>query len=207
MQGKGRALVSVMAANNETGVVQTSIAKLVKACKAAWTRCCTSMRCRLRDACRLRRSDADYMTLSAHKLGGPQGAGALIVKDGAPLRAADRRRRPGIGPPRRHGKCCGHRGLRCGRGSRKDFAAANVRLAALRDRFETKLKALAPDAVIFGANAPRLANTSNFAIPGLAAETALIALDLDGVAVSVGRGVFVRQGAAALMCWPRWACR
>ena len=59
-------------------------------------------------------------------------------------------------------------------------------MRSLRDRFETELKKLAPDVVIFGVNAPRLVNTSNFAIPDLSAETALIALDLDGIAVSSG---------------------
>jgi cysteine desulfurase len=53
----------------------------------------------------------------------------------------------------------------------------------MRDRFESKLPA---DAVIFGAGAPRLANTSNFALPGMAAETAVIAMDLEGVAISSG---------------------
>ncbi len=57
---------------------------------------------------------------------------------------------------------------------------------ALRDRFEAELAQSVPELIIFGSNAERLANTSNFAIPGLAAETALIALDLDGVAVSSG---------------------
>ena len=61
-----------------------------------------------------------------------------------------------------------------------------VALRALRDRFEAKLAQAAPESIIFGAGAERLANTSNFAIPGLAAETLLIALDLDGVAVSSG---------------------
>jgi cysteine desulfurase len=58
--------------------------------------------------------------------------------------------------------------------------------ADLRDHFERGLKAVAPDAVIFGEAATRLANTSNFALPGVASETALMALDLDGVMVSSG---------------------
>ena len=56
----------------------------------------------------------------------------------------------------------------------------------LRDRFEAELRTLAPEIVIFGAQSERLPNTSNFAIPGLGAETVLIALDLDGIAVSSG---------------------
>ncbi len=61
-----------------------------------------------------------------------------------------------------------------------------ARLAALRERLETGLLAAAPETRIFGAAAPRLPNTSCFAVPGVAAETALIALDLAGVAVSSG---------------------
>jgi cysteine desulfurase len=60
------------------------------------------------------------------------------------------------------------------------------RIAALRDRFESLLRSRFPDVVIFGEEVPRLANTSNFAIPGVSAETAVIALDLDSVMVSSG---------------------
>jgi cysteine desulfurase len=67
-----------------------------------------------------------------------------------------------------------------------DFENEMRRLASLRSRFEAELARIAPDAVMFGARMTRIANTSNFAIPGLTAETAVIALDLDGVAVSSG---------------------
>ena len=59
-------------------------------------------------------------------------------------------------------------------------------IPSLRDRFETGLKSRFPEVVVFGQAAPRLVNTSNFAIPGLSAETSVIALDLDGVMVSSG---------------------
>jgi cysteine desulfurase len=65
-------------------------------------------------------------------------------------------------------------------------SAATALSSELRDRFESGLKAIAPNAVIFGASAPRLTNTSNFALPTVAAETAVMALDLDGVMVSSG---------------------
>jgi cysteine desulfurase len=189
MQGKGRALVSVMAANNETGVVQdvAKVAKLVKveagedalfhvdAVQAAG-RITLSF-----DAC-----GADTMTLSAHKLGGPQGAGALIVKDGVPFApmvaggSQEMRRRAGTE------NVAAIAGFGAAAEEAMDFADAAMRLQALRDRFETELRDFASDAVFFGADVRRLPNTSNFAIPGLTAETALIALDLDGVAVSSG---------------------
>ena len=59
-------------------------------------------------------------------------------------------------------------------------------MAALRDRLEAGLKAITPQAVIFGASAPRLPNTTLFAVPGMKAETAIIAFDLEGIAVSSG---------------------
>jgi cysteine desulfurase len=189
IQGKGRVLVSVMAANNETGVVQDilAIAKLVKseggedalfhidAVQAAG-----------RTALSFDAWGADYMTLSAHKLGGPQGAGALLVRDGAPLAAQiagggqEMRRRSGTE------NVAAIAGFGAAAAELADFANGTKVVRALRDRFEVELARLAPELTIFGANAERLPNTSNFAIPGLAAETALIALDLDGVAVSSG---------------------
>jgi cysteine desulfurase len=70
--------------------------------------------------------------------------------------------------------------------SLRDAQGEKARIQHLRDRFETLLKQAAPEAVIFGADENRLCSTSCFAIPGLAAETALIALDLDGVMMSSG---------------------
>ena len=69
------------------------------------------------------------------------------------------------------------------RADAEDRDGEAMRLAALRDRFEAGLPR---DAVVFGAGAPRLPNTSNFALPGITAETAVIAMDLEGVAVSSG---------------------
>ena len=189
MQGKGRVLVSVMAANNETGVLQDirGVAKLLRseggedallhvdAVQAAG-----------RVALSFERSGADYMTLSAHKLGGPHGAGALLVRDGAPLSpliaggGQEMRRRSGTE------NVAAIAGFGAAAEEAADFVDGMARIRIQRDRFEAALKALAPQVVIFGAGAERLPNTCNFAIPGLAAETALIALDLDGVAVSSG---------------------
>src|SRR6185295_17334994 len=88
MQGKGRVLVSVMAANNETGVVQ-NIAEIGTLLRAEGGEGALlhvdAVQAVGRIPLSFRRLAADYMTVSAHKLGGPQGAGALLVKDGAPL--------------------------------------------------------------------------------------------------------------------------
>jgi cysteine desulfurase len=165
-EGKGRALVSVMAANNETGVVQP-----VGGIDALLFVDAVQMPAQF--------DNAGYISLSAHKLGGPQGVGALIVKDGAPF------------APQLLGGGQ-ERGLRAGTQNVAGIAgfgaaASCARIdATLHDRFESELRRVVPGVVIFGAGMARLPNTSNFALPGIAAETALMALDLDGVMVSSG---------------------
>lgn len=183
-EGKGRALVAVMAANNETGVVQpiAEISRLAKEAGALLLVDAVTAAGKIA----LDAALCDYMTLSAHKLGGPQGCGALIVQGGAPLEP----QLAGGGQ---------QKGLRAGTENLSGiagFGAAakavlndkveRARMAGLRDRFETALNAALPDAVIFGAHSERLVNTSNIALPGLAAENMVIALDLDGVQVSSG---------------------
>jgi cysteine desulfurase len=163
-EGKGRALIAVMAANNETGVVQPveEIDDLLFV-----------------DAVQMPGvyENAAYLSLSAHKLGGPQGVGALIVRDGAPF-----------APQFRGGGQ--ERGLRAGTenviGIAGFGAAASVWRSiapTLRDRFEAGLPRCA---VVFGKDVTRLGHTSCFALPGVPAETALMALDLDGVMASSG---------------------
>jgi cysteine desulfurase len=132
---------------------------------------------------------ADLLTVSSHKIGGPQGAGALIRRDEA-LHIPD----PLIkGGGQERGMRAGTENVAAivGFGAAAEAAAASLRaetarLAALQTRLETGLRAIAPDTVIFGENAQRVPNTTLFAAPGVKAETALIALDLDGVAVSSG---------------------
>jgi cysteine desulfurase len=128
----------------------------------------------------------DYMILSAHKLAGPQGVGALVVREGAPLQPQL------VGGGQQKGLRAGSENLSgiAGFGAAAHAAAdgegERARMAHLRDHFETGLKQAIPEAVVFGMKAPRLCSTSSFAIPGLTAETALIGLDLDGVMVSSG---------------------
>lgn len=188
MQGKGRVLVSIMAANNETGVVQpiAKIAKLVRTEGGEGALLhVDAVQAAGRIALAFEPSGADYMTLSAHKSGGPQGAGALIVRAGVPLASQI------AGGGQEMGRRSGTENVAAIAGfgaAAEEIAASDEmrRIETLRDRFEDALTKLASDAVIFGLRAERLPNTSNFAIPGVAAETALIALDLDGIAVSSG---------------------
>jgi cysteine desulfurase len=189
MQGKGRVLVSVMAANNETGVVQdiAAISQLVKSEGGEDALLhVDAVQMAGRMALDVAASGADYMSLSAHKFGGPQGAGALVVKEDVPLAAQiggggqEMRRRSGTE------NVAAIAGFGAAAEEVTNFVNEVARMVALRDRFERELMLLSPDVTIFGAGGPRLPNTSNFGIPGLLAETALIALDLDGVSVSSG---------------------
>jgi len=185
IHGKGRVLVSVMAANNETGVVQDipgvgAVVKQEGGPEALLHVDAVPMIGRAGFS--FAAMGADYMTISAHKLGGPQGAGALILREGAPLSAQL------VGGGQELGRRGGTENVPAiaGFGAAAGHVDDARKLNSLREHFETRLKALAPDVVIFGAAAERLPNTTNFAIPGLSSETALIALDLDGIAVSTG---------------------
>jgi len=183
-EGKGRALVAVMAANNETGVIQP-VAEISRLCREAEALL-------LVDAVTaagkidLDAGLCDYLTLSAHKLGGPQGAGALVVGDAAPLAPQM------IGGGQQKGLRAGTENLSgiAGFGAAVETVLADageqIRIASVRDHFERALKARLPDAVIFGESAQRLGNTANVALPGLASQNIVIALDLDGVMVSSG---------------------
>ncbi|HKB95859.1 MAG TPA: cysteine desulfurase family protein [Rhizomicrobium sp.] len=183
-EGKGRALVAVMAANNEIGTVQpiAEVSKLVREAGALL----------LVDAVPAAGKIAldfalcDYMTLSAHKIGGPQGAGALLAAGNVPLAAQL------VGGGQQKGLRAGTENLSgiAGFGAAAhalaDGEGERARIRHLRDHFEAGLKQAAPETVIFGMEQPRLCSTSGFAIPGVLAENALIALDLDGVMVSSG---------------------
>nr|TFG54630.1 MAG: cysteine desulfurase [Hyphomicrobiales bacterium] len=188
IQGRGRTFISVMAANNETGVLQP-----IEALVAIARQECGGDALVHIDAAqfagRLPISfdalKADYLTVSAHKFGGPQGVGALVVRDGAPLE-------PFSVGAQEMGRRGGTENVMAivGFGAAAEEMLATSgdveRICGLRDRFETGLRRLGAELIIFGEHAKRLPNTSNFALCGLSAETALIALDLDGIALSSG---------------------
>jgi cysteine desulfurase len=180
------ALVSVMLANNETGVVQpvSEVAALARQHGALFH--CDAVQAAGKMPLDLGEIGADLVTLSAHKLGGPPGIGALVVRrtlDLAPLlrgggqeggRRAGTENLPGIA------------GFGAAAAAARSGVGAYDRVRRLRDRLEAEIAATVPEAVAVGAAAPRLPNTSAVALPGVAAETQVIALDLDGVMVSAG---------------------
>ena len=180
------ALVSVMLANNETGTIQP-VAEVVEVARRHGARVhCDAVQAPGKIAVDAAALGVDLMTLSAHKLGGPQGAGALAILDDGPLA-----------------------GLLTGGGQERGFRAGTENVAAIagfgaaaeraraeldrmrefgrwRDRLEAEARAFGPAVRVHGADAPRLPNTSCLGLAGVRAETQVMALDLDGVAVSSG---------------------
>lgn len=184
-----RALVSVHLANNETGVIQplAAIASISKRFGALVHS--DAVQAAGKIAVDIEALGVDVLTLSAHKLGGPKGVGAIVFRTGA-LELADKLLRGG-GQERgwRAGteNVPGIVGFGVAAGlAVQAIATEGLRLAALRDTLEAGLLALSPQTTLFGLGAPRLPNTSAFATPGLSAETTLIKLDLAGVALSSG---------------------
>ncbi|MDK9694883.1 MAG: aminotransferase class V-fold PLP-dependent enzyme [Siculibacillus sp.] len=181
-----RVMVAVQLANSETGVIQP-IAEIARLTRTAGglTHCDA-----VQGAGRLRLDDpaldVDTMALSAHKIGGLPGTGALIL------------RRPEVAPavlvP--GSQEAGRRGGTQATPGIAAFAVAaaqalrDVReishVRALRDWIEAEVRSISPSAHVFGLGAGRIANTSMVAVPGVAAETAVIAFDLEGVAISAG---------------------
>jgi cysteine desulfurase len=171
-----KALISVMLANNETGVIEP-VREIVSLAHARGALVHSdAVQALGKIPVNFGLLGADLVSLSAHKLGGAAGAGALIVRDGLAL------------DPLVHG---GGQELRRRAGTENlaaiaGFAAVvqekRLEIRALRDHLESGLE----DAVFFSGKSERLPNTSCFAMPGLPAETALMALDLAGFAVSSG---------------------
>ena len=182
-------MLALQAANNETGVIQpvAQAAALVHARGGLVV--CDAVQAAGKIDCTMARLGADILVLSAHKLGGPKGAGALVLASPAT--------HPRAGLVRGGGQ---ERGARAGTENvaaiagfgaaavvaQAGMAQEAVRLAQLRDKLEDFLRDIADDVVVFGQGVARLPNTSAFAVPGVSAEIALIGLDLAGVAVSSG---------------------
>ncbi|XIA62714.1 cysteine desulfurase family protein [Bradyrhizobium sp. TZ2] len=181
------ALVSVMLANNETGAVQPvgEIADVVH--EAGGLLHVDAIQALGKIPFDIKSMQADLITLSAHKIGGPKGVGALVMAEEV----------QGLEPLLRGGGQ--ELGRRAGTENVAGIAAFGAavraamarlqgdadRLQGLRNRLEAGLKQT-PGMILFSADAPRLPNTTLFSVPGLRAETAVIGFDLGGIAVSSG---------------------
>ena len=179
------AVVAVMLANNETGVVEP-VDEVVRIAREHGALVhCDAVQAAGKIPVDVRTLDVDTLALSAHKIYGPKGVGALYVKRGTRLKAfvrggsQERNRRAGTE------NVAGIVGLgRAAELAREDMGAESARLSGLRDRLEAQLLAI-PGAQRNG-EAPRVPNTANVSFAGAEAESLVMALDLAGVAVSTG---------------------
>jgi cysteine desulfurase len=184
--GPDVAVCSLMWANNETGVLQP-VRELAAACRRSGVpfhvdavQAVGKVRVNLREV------NADLLTFSAHKFGGPPGVGVAVVRRGVTLEALA----PGHQEDGRRGGTQDVRGAEA-TSLALSLADAEVeawaaRLSLLRDGFEARLRARLPSIHVHGADAPRVANTSNVRFDGADGEALLIALDLAGICVSTG---------------------
>jgi cysteine desulfurase len=181
-----RALLSLQIANNETGVLHplaelAAIARRNKLCVHS-----DVVQGVGRVPIDMSALGVDYLSLSAHKIGGPKGTGALILREGAQLPAL----LTGGGQERRHRAGTENVAGIAGFGAAAAAALGELReidrVRRLRDELERQVRAIAPQALVLGAGTNRLANTTCLALPGTHAETLVIALDLSGIAVSAG---------------------
>lgn len=184
------ALVSVMLANNETGVIQpiSKVARMVHARGALLH--CDAVQGAGRITVDMASLGADLLTLSAHKLGGPMGVGALILAPGVEISA---RMTGGAQEMRRRAGTENRPGI-VGFGVAADLASDELdskdrsgvaAVTVLRNDLEQSVSAI-PGVRVYGVGAPRVGNTSCFSLSGLSNETQVMALDLDGIAISAG---------------------
>lgn len=181
-----KVLVSVMLANNETGVIQP-VAKVALLAREYGAKVhCDAIQALGRLPVDMGRLLVDMVSVSAHKIGGPKGIGALAIAPGVMLVPQIR----GGGQEKyRRGGTENVLGI-AGFGAAAERAGAQLanmaNVAALRDRLETELASEAPELLIAGKGTERLVNTSCLILPGMPGETQVMALDLAGVAISSG---------------------
>ena len=181
------ALVSIMLANNETGALQPvqEAGEVVHA--AGGLLHVDAIQAFGKIPFDINAINADLMTVSAHKIGGPKGVGTLILAEGllgfeALLRGGGQERGHRAGTE----NVAGIAGFGAAAMAAMGVLEADaVRVESLRNRLENGLQQT-PDALMFSKDAPRLPNTTLFTVPGLKAETAVIGFDLAGIAVSSG---------------------
>ncbi len=180
------ALVCVMLANNETGIIQP-IADIAAKTRAHGSLLfCDAVQAAGKVEINLFALGVDALSLSGHKIGAPMGVGALVTRPAVVVPPQL------IGGGQELGRRAGSENISgiaafaaAAKAAQRDLDAFQT-LAGQRDAMEAGLQAAQPSIEIFGIGAPRLANTSCFALAGLNSETLVMALDLAGVAVSAG---------------------
>lgn len=185
-QPLGRALVTLQMANNETGVIQPVAATAALAREHGLLVHTDAVQAVGRVPVNFAQLGVDLLSMSSHKIGGPKGVGALVVREGIELAALV----TGGGQERRRRAGTENVAAITGFGAAATAALGDLaridRTAARRDLLERGLERLAPEVVIIGQSMPRLPNTTCVAWPGKLAETLVIKLDLAGIAISAG---------------------
>ncbi len=182
---RGTPILVLMLANNETGVIQPVAEASALVRTAGGLVICDGVQALGKIPLNVALLGADYLALSAHKIGGPQGVGALWHRPGAPLSPLQ------LGGGQERGLRSGTENVAgiAGFGAATEAAIRDLPryagLAGLRDAMEARLKSEA-GVLVIGEGSNRLAGTSNFARPGFRAETQVMAMDLAGVCVSAG---------------------
>lgn len=181
-----RAWVVLQMANNETGAIQPVAEMAEFAREHGFMMHTDAVQAAGRLAIDFASVPVTTMAISAHKIGGPKGVGALVIRDHVDLEPFIR----GGGQERRRRAGTENVAAIAGFGAAAEAAMAELpsisRIAALRDEFEARLNVAVPGIQIMAHCADRLANTSCFVIPGKTAESLLIKLDLAGIAISSG---------------------
>lgn len=177
-------LISVNLANNETGVIQPVAAVAALARKYGALVHTDAVQALGKIPVDIQALGVDFLTLSAHKMGGPQGVGCLVIANCVTveplLRGGSQEKNLRAGTYNVAGIAGFGKAVEL-----IDFDAAE-KLSAWRDKIETAVAAVAPQVKFFGQDAPRLPNTTMFALAGASSETQMIALDLAGICVSNG---------------------
>jgi cysteine desulfurase len=179
-------LVSIMMANNETGIVQP-VAEIARIAHAKGALVHTdAIQAAGKIPVDMAALGVDFLSLSAHKIGGPQGVGALVCRDRSKLDRLVHGGGQESGLRAGTENVAGITGFgvaaRCAADGLADFMA----LAGLRDSLEQRLSNIVPGQTVFGAGLARLPNTCKVATPGLSSEVQVMGLDLAGIAISAG---------------------
>ncbi len=182
----GRTIVSIMLANNETGVIQPVARAARIAHRAGALVHCDAVQAGGKLAIDFAGLGVDYLTLSAHKMGGPQGVGALIIGADAPLEPVVRGGGQELGARSGTENVAGIIGFGLAAQIGGEEIGRFDEIERLRDGLERDLLAIAPEARIIGAGSPRLPNTSCISLAGLEAESQVMALDLENLCIGSG---------------------
>lgn len=187
LESEKPALVAIQLVNSETGVIQPIADLAARAKSKGALVLCDAVQAAGRMHLDFISLGVDYLTLSAHKFGGPQGIGALIFREGLQmpkyLRGGGQEKRQRAGTE----NVAAISGFGVAAQLAQDgLAQYRKHAGALQSKLESALRQIANDIIITGESAPRVPNTTNILLPGVTSETQVMAMDLEGIAISSG---------------------